>query len=197
MISKLSSKIVKILISQSTIDKESRDLYNYGFFILLSQILYFIISLIVGALLNVILQCLVFYVAFIFIRKYAGGYHASTEIKCEISTAFSIVACISVIKLSQFYDFRIILLIISVASAICIFCLCPLDTPEKPLSKKEFMYFRKISWLILLIIIISIIISYIFEWDFIFVPCCISLIFESILITAGKIKKISDNKKKV
>lgn len=175
MISKLSSGIVKVLIRQSVVDKENEELYDYGFFILLSQILYFIIALLIGILLNVIPHSIIFYIAFSFVRRYAGGYHASTEIRCEISTAISIIACISIIKLSQFYDFNIILLIISAISAICIFVLCPLDTPEKPLSEKEFKYFRKISWLILLIITILIIISYVLSWKFIFAPCCMSL----------------------
>lgn len=200
MISKLSSGIVKVLIRQSVVDKENEDLYNYGFFILLSQILYFIIALIIGILLNAVLHSIIFYIAFSFIRRYAGGYHASTEIRCEISTAFSIIVCISVIKLSQFFDFNIILLIISAISAICIFVLCPLDTPEKPLSENEYKYFRKISWLILFIIINLIIISYVLSWKFSFAPCCMSLILESILISAGKMKKLintNHNKEKI
>lgn len=196
MISKLSSKIVGVLINQSVIEYENKELYDYGFFILFSQILYFIIALIVGILFNVILQSIVFYISFQFIRRYAGGYHASTEIRCEIMSTLSIAVCISLIKLLQIYDYKMVLIIISVISIICIICLCPLDTPEKPLSEKEFNYFRKISWLILFIITASIIISYILEWNFVFVPCCLSLILESILISAGKMKKLLDNKKK-
>lgn len=200
MISKLSAKIAGILIEHSTIKNEDKELYTYGFFMLLSQILYFIITIAIGILFNIILESIIFYIAFQFIRKYAGGYHAKTETRCEISTTFSIIACISVIKLSQFYDFKIILLIITVISAVCIFVFCPLDTPEKPLSEKEYKYFRKISWLILFIITILIIISYVLSWKFSFAPCCMSLILESILISAGKMKKLintNNNEEKI
>lgn len=195
MIGKLSSKISDLLIRKSVIDSEDQELYVYGFFILLSQILYFIIAVIFGIIFNVLLQSVVFYIAFQFIRKYAGGYHASTEGKCEIMSALSILACIVMIWLSRSYDFSLLLFCISLVAVLVIAVLCPLDTPEKPLSNKELKYFRKISWLILFIIAALIVVSYIFGWSYIFSPCCMSLILESILIIAGKIKQITNIKK--
>lgn len=195
MIVKLSSKITELLINRDVISSENKELYDYGFFILLSQILYFIIALIFGIIFNVLLQSVVFYIAFQFIRKYAGGYHASTEGRCEIMSTLSILACIVMIWLSRSYDFPLLLFCISLVAVLVIALLCPLDTPEKPLSNKELKYFRKISWLILFIIAALIVVSYIFEWSYIFSPCCMSLILESLLIIAGKIKQISNIKK--
>lgn len=187
MISKLSKKIV----NQLNILDDEQELYEYGFFILLSQILYFIIAIIIGTICGTVFESIIFYIAFQFIRRYAGGYHASTETRCEIFSTLSILACIVVIKLSKTYDIQTALLIISAVSAVCIFVFCPLDTPEKPLTDKEFRYFRKISWLILLAIVVAIIVSYIFKFKIVTVPCCLSLILESILLVAGKIKRVS------
>jgi accessory gene regulator B len=191
MISKISNKIVKYLIEQKDLSTNEQELYSYGLFILLSQILYFIITVFIGIILGVILESIIFYIAFQFIRRYAGGYHASTETRCEIMSTLSIVACIVVIKLSKIYDFQTVLFIITMVSAVLIFFLCPLDTPEKPLTEKEFKYFRKISWLILIAITIAVIISYCFKFRFVLVPCCMSLILESILLVAGKVKRVS------
>lgn len=191
MISKISSRIAEILIKHSAIEKEDEELYTYGFFILLSQILYFIITIAIGILFNIIIESIIFYISFQFIRKYAGGYHASTEARCEILSTLSILTCIIVIKLSKMYDFQTILLIIGAVSAVCIFALCPLDTPEKPLSDKEFKHFRKISWLILLLITLLIILACCFKFTLILVPLCMSLILESVLLIAGKIKSIT------
>lgn len=157
---------------------------------LLSQLVFFIIACIFGFVLNCIIESIIFYIAFQFIRKYAGGYHAATETRCEILSTLSILACIVVIRLSKTYDFQTVLLIISAVSSVCIFVFCPLDTPEKPLSKKEFKYFRKVSWVILLVISINIIVSYFFKFQMVLVPCCLSLILESVLLVAGKIKKM-------
>ena len=191
MINNLSVYFTEKLLSNGTINDEDKELYIYGLFMLLSQLMFFIITCIFGLILKCILESIIFYIAFQFIRKYAGGYHASTETRCEIFTTLSILACIVLIRLSKTYDFQIALVTITVISAIGIFCLCPLDTPEKPLSDKEFRYFRKISWLILFVIITVITVSYIFKLSIIIVPCCLSLILESILLALGKIKRLS------
>lgn len=197
MILRLSERIANGLLKQSDIKDDEQDLYQYGFFILLSQILYLIITCIIGVLLGTFFESIIFYIAFQFIRRYAGGYHASTETRCEILSSLSILACIVVIKLSKTYDFQTVLLVISAMSAVCIAVLCPLDTPEKPLSENEFKYFRKISWLILSVISLVVIISYFvrLKWlQIFFAPCCLSLILESLLLTAGKLKKLTLNK---
>lgn len=197
MISRLSERIVKCLLKQSDIKDDEQDLYQYGFFILLSQILYLIIACIIGILLGAFFESIIFYIAFQFIRRYAGGYHASTETRCEVMSTLSILVCLVVIRLSKTYDFQFALLVVSIASAACIAVLCPLDTPEKPLSEKEFKYFRKISWLILSVISLVVTISYFvrLKWlQIFFVPCCLSLILESLLLTAGKVKKLTLNK---
>lgn len=189
MINHLAERLVKKLLSNGTIDEEDRELYIYGLFILLSQLMFFIITAVFGLALGCIVESIVFYVAFQFIRKYAGGYHASTEARCEIMSTLSILACIVVIRLEKQFDFQMVLLIAAAISAVCIFCFCPLDTPEKPLSEKEFKYFRKISWIILFVITGAILISYVLKLELVSVPCCMSLILEAILITAGKINK--------
>ena len=158
---------------------------------LISHLMFLIIACVFGLILGCMFESIIFYVAFQFIRRYAGGYHASTETKCEMFSTLSILACIVVIRLSKTYDIHTVLLIIGTLSAACIFAFCPLDTPEKPLSEKEFKYFRKVSWLILLVIIVAIVVSYIFKFRIVTVPCCLSLILESILLAAGKIKRVS------
>ena len=72
MINKISSKIVEILIKHSLVGNEDKELYSYGFFIFLSQILYFIIVTTIGVLFNIILESIIFYIAFQFISRYAG-----------------------------------------------------------------------------------------------------------------------------
>lgn len=104
-------------------------------------------------------------------------------------SAISIIAYIVVIRMSTTYNFNIVLLCLTAVATIFIAVLSPLDTPEKPLSKKEFRYFRKISWIVLFAIVIAIVTSYFVGFSVVFVSCSMSLILESILLIAGKIKK--------
>lgn len=194
MISKLSDYVTEKLLSSGIIGDEDKELYVYGLFMLISHLMFFIITCIFGLILKCPLESIIFYIAFMLIRRYAGGYHAATETRCDILTTLSILTCIVVIRLSKTYDIQTVLLIISALSSVCIFVLCPLDTPEKPLSDKEFKYFRKISWLILLAIVLAIIVSYVFKFQMVTVPCCMSLTLESILLTSGKIQRISQKR---
>lgn len=197
MINKLSKYFTDKLFLNGAISEEEQELYIYGFFMLLSQLIYLALACIFGLILGCFFESIVFYISFQFVRRYAGGYHAATETSCEILSTLSVLTCIVVIKLSKIYDFQNILLIISAISSVCIFFLCPLDTPEKPLIDKEFKYFRKISWLILLIISVAIIVSYVFKVKFLFVPLSLSLILESLLLIAGKIKKTAIAKRAI
>lgn len=195
MISKLANQLTDKLLSNGTIDTEDKELYDYGIFMLISHLFFFIVTCVLGLVLKCLLEGIVFYVAFMLIRGYAGGYHAKTETRCEIMSAISILCCIVLIKCSKMYDFNIVLLSTSLVFAVLIFTFCPLDTPEKPLTDKEHKYFRKISLIILSLIIVAIIISFIFKFNIIFVPCCVSVILEGVLIGIGQIKKAYSKKR--
>ncbi len=195
MINKLSEFLAQSLITNKNITKNERELYTYGFFILISHSLYFVLASLFGIIFKCFLETIIFYISFQFIRRYAGGYHAETELRCEIFSTLSIISCVLLIKISKEYNFYLILLCFALICSIIILIFAPLDTPEKPLSQKEFKYFRKISLIILISILIAIALSYYFKIKYIFLPCCISLILEGILISAGKIKKLHYEKR--
>lgn len=195
MINNLSAYIVDKLVSKGTVTEDERELYIYGLFMIFSHLMYLVLAIIFGLIFRCFLESIIFYITFQFIRRYAGGYHAKTETRCEILSALSILCCIMLIKFSKIYDIKIVLLSISLVFAVLIFILCPLDTPEKPLSDKEYTYFRKISWIILSGILITIIISFCFKFNIIFAPCCVSMILEGVLIGTGQIKKAYSKKR--
>lgn len=193
MISNIASKVTKKLIDKSVIADTEQELYVYGFFILISQILYFTLTMIFGVLLDIVLESIIFYIAFQFIRRYAGGIHASSELKCEIATTTSIFLCLLCTKLCETNNIQMPILVLTSIATVFIFVFCPLDTPEKPLTKEECKYFRKISWVILLLIMLTICIGWYFKLEFLMYPCCMSLILESILLVSGKIKRLVKN----
>ncbi len=197
MINKLSAYLTDNLLSRGEISTDERELYIYGLFVLLSEALFSVLACLVGIIFNCFIESVIFFVSFMLIRRFAGGFHAKSETRCEILSSLAIIGSITLIKLSKIYDMKIALLCISLACAVVIFIFCPLDTPEKPLTAKEFKHFRKISWIILACIIACIVLSFCFKFDIAFAPCCISIILESILITFGKIKKFNQTKKQV
>lgn len=188
MISKLSVKLVKILLSNQIDSEDERELYCYGCFIFLSHLLYLALASILGFFLDCFLESVVFYIAFQLIRRNAGGYHASTETACEILSTLLLSASIIIIKLSIIYDFEVNLLLITSVASVIIYVVCPLDTPAKTLSQKELQYFKIKSRVILFVQYLIIIVSYLLNFKLLFAPVCLSLILESILLFWGKIK---------
>lgn len=190
MLNKLGKRLTNTLINNNQIDESERSLYEYGFFILLSNVIYVTITLILGSFFNIIIESMAFYIAFSLIRRYAGGFHASSEMKCTLITTTSIFLCLLCTKLCETNNIQKPILVLTSIATVFIFVFCPLDTPEKPLTKEECKYFRKISWVILLLIMLTICIGWYFKLEFLIYPCCMGLILESILLVLGKIKRL-------
>ena len=92
MIGKLASKAAESFIKRPNTCYDKIEIYQYGFFVLYSNIIFLLLTMLLGAVFGVFLQGIIFYVAFFSIRQYAGGYHASTETRCEIMSTLSILA---------------------------------------------------------------------------------------------------------
>lgn len=189
MISKLASIIAEKFIKNPNVNYNKVEIYQYGFFILLSNTIFFIITIIFGIIFNSLVQSVIFYLSFFLIRQYAGGYHASTETKCEILSTFFIFTCVLIIYLSKIFDINDVLFHLGLFASLIIAVISPLDSPEKTLSENEIKCFRRICLILLIIELCIIIISYYFKLSFIFKPICIGIILESVLLIIGKIKK--------
>jgi len=188
MISYLSNKLASYLVKANCIVDEEFSLYAYGLFLLIANVIFIIILFIFGAIFHCIIENLVFYISFRAIRSFAGGYHADTEMRCEILTTLSFFITTLAIFLSEQQNVQIIVLIFAIIAIPIIAVFSPLDTPAKPLDDDEKKKYRKISLVILSAITFIIIISTIIRIKLLIVPCCLSLILESILLVAGVIK---------
>ena len=65
----------------------------------------------------------------------------------------------------------------------------PVEARQKPLSANERKKYRIVSILILAAITASIITAYCLKIRMIYIPCCLCLVLEAALITAGKIEE--------
>lgn len=197
MISKLSGNLVKVLIKNNKIRAEEQELYEYGVYVLLTQLFFFCVSCACGFLFGVPVESIIYYISFQFIRKYAGGYHAKTETRCQIFSSLSIIGCIALMKIAYNHNLLIAAAAFVAAASLLIIAFAPLDTPEKPLTAKEYKHFRKISVIILAVIDAAIVLSMILKMETIYEPLVITLLFEAVLLTAGKIQKLKNTRLKL
>lgn len=188
MISKITERISKKMLLKFKLNNIDADIYSYGLFMFLSFVIFGVITLAFGIIFGCIIESLIFYTFFQLLRKYCGGYHAETCGKCEIMTSLIILICIALIETVEYLNFENILFLTSALFFIIIYCLSPIDTMENPLSVEEKTKFRKISRIIVLIMISFVSFAYIAKFNLLFIPSCVSVVLEGVLLIAGKFK---------
>ena len=154
----ISNSITNMLIKKNLIPIENKEIYLYGFEIITSSIVYALIFLISALITSTLLSSLVFFVGFYFIRKFCGGFHADTYLKCHIMTA---VTHYLAILLILFFP-KTLLLSFSSTSLYCcsllIFMFAPVDHKNKRFIKNEYRNFKvkACSYACIIIVLITI-----------------------------------------
>ncbi len=188
------SKKTTYYIIKKTKPTYSVDMYNYAFFIIYSTLFFGVFSLIVGIIFHIGLESVIFFCSFQAIRIYAGGFHSSKEIYCEIITSSLLLISLLLIKLLIPIKFTFFILLIVLFSTIVIYFLAPMDSSEKPLTKDDYMKFRFISRIILVFLLLLVFMFFSFKNNSLFVTFSMSLILESVLLIAGKLKQLLSSK---
>lgn len=146
MIKLISSKVARILCEDEK-HTDNYELYEYAIYILLSSAFHIATVIVLGLVFNLLTESLVFYLSFIAIRKFAGGYHAKTPVRCYM---FSIILYIVSLELIGFICESqycvIITIILELFSLVCIFAISPLDSNKHLLNLREKRVYRIISF---------------------------------------------------
>lgn len=181
---RIAYSICNKLAEKNVIKNDYFDVYKYGLELIVSTIISIFIVISVGIILKQIDVTLIFLAVFIGLRRFTGGYHASTYIKCKICM---ITVYLIYLVLTNFTN-------ISTIAVICQFCvgivlitlLCPIENDNKPLKtnvKKK----SKITSLILfttlsaLCIVLSLFMMRLSNAVFYSESCVIALIILSII----------------
>ena len=116
MITALAQIISGYLIKNKIIDNTKLDIYIYGFEIMISNIICFGMGLVIGAVCSEFIECILFLIVFILLRRYCGGYHAETYLKCDIIFMINILLVMLMLKFISAYSlfFHFIIAIISI-----------------------------------------------------------------------------------
>ena len=155
MFNDVSKKLTCFLVNNDTIGDEEREIYRYGIQQGLTIILNLVTTLLIGLVCGMVWQSIVFTVAYIPLRSFAGGYHAKTPTRCYI---FSIILMLAVLLVMKFVPFTAFIcsVMLSVSSVVIVF-LAPVEDNNKPLDEMEQKVYRKrtlMIWISELIIIV-------------------------------------------
>lgn len=141
----LANNITSFFVKKNVIAESKKNVYSYGFEIILSTIVYEAIFLVLALITKTFFPSLLFWIGFFFIRKCCGGYHAHTYFACHIMFAANHLAFIFLLKMFlKSTDPRIAAVIVFVCAGI-ILLIAPVAHPNKPFIKNEYNNFKKKS----------------------------------------------------
>lgn len=186
MFAKVAKQLAVHLEENQIIKSDDRELYVYGLNQGLSILLNIVTTLGIGLLFGTVLQLVVFMVAYIPLRSYAGGYHARTPVRCYLIS----IAMLTIISLLIKYITlgRWVYLIETAISSVIIAILSPVADNNKPLDEIEIVVYKKRTKRILLAEVVVSILSWITEWEFIFIIMTYVFLVMSFMLLIGACK---------
>lgn len=198
MYQKVSCKITEWLILEKIISSEESEIYQYSVEVLISDFLYMSIAVLTAIITDSFIASIVFFVGFLTLRKFSGGYHASTYLRCHFLFWLNQLIMIMLYKLVSFEHSRILSLLFILISIVCVFMLAPVGNENKPLSVNEKRKYGLLSKIIILFdaaIVITLSITevycqYVCMYAFGVLSVSISLVAEKIKILKKRREKL-------
>ena len=136
-----SESFVEALIRTGVVPIEDKDLYTYGVKQGLFMVINFATIVIIGLLFGMVWQSIIFILAYIPVRPYAGGYHADSQLSCYLLSIPLTVAVLLGMKIIA-WDTNILFTLLATAG-IVIFLFAPVEDKNKKLDEKEIKVYRK------------------------------------------------------
>jgi accessory gene regulator B len=139
----MASKLTSGLITKKVIPTDSNKVYTYGFELLISAVINILLVMIISIAFRGYYEWILFLAAFIPLRTTAGGYHASTHMKCIIvgSIAFAVLFFICRLQI----DWTNTTLLIAATSFSLLLLFSPVEARNKKLTVERRRRNRKIS----------------------------------------------------
>lgn len=138
MLSIIIQKTVNYWVETEIIDYYDRDIYEYGFELILSSAINIIAVIITGIFVKRLIESIVLLVVVIPLQSCGGGYHAKTHLRCFL---IMYIGWWSVIQIIPYItpEYSVFIAIVSVAT---IFILAPVRHENVPMSNKQFCKMR-------------------------------------------------------
>lgn len=145
MIRFISRAVAEWLLKYGAISVNEKELYEYSIYSFLFTLTPLFLVLMVSIPLNMAVEGILLITPFIFLRKFAGGFHFQTPLPCIIVSTVVLLGCLLEIRVILEYGSFIIHTLLVYASIVPICILSPIDSENRQLSAKEKSAFHRIA----------------------------------------------------
>ena len=188
----MADRIIRQLIALELIDGEEEDIYRFGLEVLSLKVLHYVIYLLIAAFLHEIPRFLILAVAFILLRKSAGGYHAKTKSGCYVGSCVTVLIMILCIKgFSGLVPRQIILgsMFIMLAGDIIIWKMAPSGNRSRTFDEAEKRIFKHRTRMVLIFETISVSVLIAAGKEVYAIPIVLAIGCEMVLLLLEKLRK--------
>lgn len=138
---KLSTILANYIMKKGLVQKEDYEIYQYGFETFLELFINVICSILIAVILDLKLECIIFFLFFIPLRSYSGGLHMEHYITCLFLSCGTLIGVLLLVK---YYTLQPILSFLLLLPAIIIVkVIGPVNHPNRTVDAEENEYFQK------------------------------------------------------
>lgn len=149
----ITNKILNFITHYKKLESNDIQIYTYGILLILSDLSNFLIILVPSLFLHKLSVGIVFITIFCLIRRYSGGYHCSSNIKCNITYLMIYIMMLLMLQQPNFINSQKINILYYLSSIFIIF-LAPISRNryfnEKILIKNKVLTINGVILTILL-----------------------------------------------
>lgn len=185
MIDVVSKRILDWMIRNDVVKREDSDVYIFGIHQGIMSMLNIITTIVIAAAMHMLLEGIVFILAYMPLRSFAGGYHARTEKRCYLLSG---VLSFTVFAVCKIVSINWMLWMVLMLSFFIIWFISPVEDSNKPLEEIEIIIYSKKCKKILIIEMLILVGCYILHFDRIARMICVANIALSIIIILGVIR---------
>ena len=142
----MTDRIIELLIKYQIIDSKEEEIYRFGLEALFLKAVHYISYLLIAVFCQEVPRFILFFVAFLLVRKNAGGYHAETKLGCYVTSCGTVLGVLLLMKYIDLQGAVLIvgMLLLMISDGIILW-LAPLGNKNRELDEDERRYFRKRS----------------------------------------------------
>lgn len=189
MYEKLAKKTTTLLINKEIINLNDREIYEYSFEVIISDIMYLFIAITTALITNTMIEEFIFLIGFLSIRKYAGGFHANTYTMCHFLSWINQLAMIFLLNATPSEIVSYFIVGLSGISIVVVYIFAPIQNENREFSSEERNRFKINSRVSVIIVILLAYILYFTIFTYKYPYALILGVFSvSISLVAGKIK---------
>lgn len=194
MIQRISIRLADVVVNSHPNAEFKHEWITYWFEKMIGRVVTYAIILLIGALLNQVLITATYLLFFVWLKGAAGGYHASSQLKC---TCISALLLLIVFGVNHFVTTDIYLVFIPIsliASGVIFYIFAPVNHPNLHLNKDELVAHRKGTIIIFLIESLLILLLWLFGAPkTIIVTATLSIIIVALMVIYARMTKREEN----